>query len=611
MKPPSDWGILKSAFGPESVAFFQGSAKGMIDVYNERFASVFGTPNFTSTGHVCFLPRLFASKMTCGSMTIPDYDHPPGCILIWGANLSETRINEHFKTVKAFRNKATLIVTDPVKTVLAGKADTWLRLRPGTDLALALSMISVIIEENLYDHAFVEKYTLGFKRLAEHVREYAPEKTAHITWVDAETVRTAATVYATHKPACIQWGNAVDHGVNSFQTVRALSILKAITGNLDVPGGDLLPDYPLSGPNSVDLSLWKELPQKSWNHRVDTDLNMFPHFHRVLPGNIITAILEGKPYPIRCAYIHAANPLLSHANARKTYQALNTLDFFAVSEFFMTPTAEMADIVFPAATYLEYDSIVAPPYYPYAQVQQKAVTIDDCRSDFEIKNGLARRLKMADKFHEDMSVFFNEALKPAGIRFDDFKKIGCLVGIKRYGKYKTEGFATPSGKVELYSEKLEEYGFQPMPAYIEPLESPLSGKALANKYPMVLTTKKSVFYLHSSGRQIKSLRAGHPDPVVWIHPITADKLGIEDGDFVYIETVRGRITQKAHVTDKVDERVVCADFAWWYPETDVSTLYDWDRANINILIDDLNQMSPETGSPNLRGILCRVTKAQK
>ena len=599
---------IRDAYGPEQVAFIQGSAKGLIDNYNERLANAFGTPNFSTTGHICFLPRLFASKMTCGSYTVPDYESGPACIVVWGANLVETRIGEHFRTVRQRKGGTELIVVDPVQTLLAKKAHTWLQLRPGTDLALALAMIHVIIDQKLYDRDFVEHFIVGFNRLKDHVRKYPPATVSQITWLAPEKIEEAARFYARSKPAGIQWGNAVDHGVNSFQTARAISILRAITGNLDVIGGDLLPSYPLAGQGASDITLRNRIEPQVWEKRIGAEQNQLPLFRRVLPKNLINAIIEKNPYPVRCLYVHASNPLLTYTNAGRTYQALKKLDFLAVSDFFMTPTAALADIVLPAATSLEYDSVVAPPYYPFAQVQQKVVQIGECRSDFEITNGLASRLGLQDLFWNNSNDLLDEVLKPTGLTFNEFKNKGVVAGATAYRKYEKSGFETPSGKVELYSNQLESWGFDPLPIFREPPDWPISEPDLAQTYPLILTTKKSIYYLHSCGRQIKSLRQGHPEPVIYIHPDTAVENSIEDGDWVYIETKRGRVKQKAFLSESLHPRVVCADFGWWFPEEGKYELHGWKASNINIIIDDRFQDSPETGSLNLRGLSCRVYK---
>ena len=187
--------------------------------------------------------------------------------------------------------------------------------------------------------------------------------------------------------------------------------------------------------------------------------------------------------------------------------------------------------------------------------------------------------------------------------------IAVLKGQKEYRKHEKDGFSTPSGKVELYSSKLKDWGFDPLPTYHEPPETPLSAPELVKEYPLVFTSWKEGVFRHSCGRQITSLRDTHPEPVVWLHPDTAGKQGIADGDSVYIETKRGRIRQKALLTRDIDPRVVGVDYAWWFPENGPDKFYGWAEANLNILTDDSPPFGREMGTANLRGILCKIQKA--
>ncbi|UCG08897.1 MAG: molybdopterin-dependent oxidoreductase, partial [Desulfobacterales bacterium] len=296
--------------------------------------------------------------------------------------------------------------------------------------------------------------------------------------------------------------------------------------------------------------------------------------------------------------------------AQEAYQALLKLDFLAVGDMFMTPTAALADIVLPVATYLEFDDIVAPPYsLPMALVQQKVTSVAECRSDFEILRDLARKLELGEYFWNKEEEHLDFVLGPSDISFNEFRKIGVLAGNKHYQSYQSQGFSTPSGKVELYSSQLKEWGFDPLPTHHELPETPLSAPELAKEYSLVFTSWKAGVYRHSGGRQISSLRNTHPDPMVWIHPDTAGQQGIADGDRVYIETKRGRIRQKARLTKDIDPRVVGIDYGWWFPESGPQNLYEWAEANINILTDDSPPYGREMGTPNLRGILCKIRKA--
>jgi anaerobic selenocysteine-containing dehydrogenase len=504
---------------------------------------------------------------------------------------------------------AKLMVINPTTIDGAERADLWLKPRPGTDLALALGMMNVIINEGLYDKAFVKQWAVGFDQLRDHVQSYAPEKVAEITWVPAELIGQAARFYASSKPACLQWGNAIDHGVNSFQTARALCILRAITGNLEVPGGDARWLPTAVDPLAPGLTLPERLSPEMRQRRVTPTGKLLPIFPDVLPQDVIKAILHKDPYPIRVAYVQGCNPLITYSHAQETRRALLKLDFLAVADMFLTPTAGLADVVLPVATYLEFDGIVAPAYsIPVALVQQGVTRLGECASDYEILRDLARKLGLGEYFWDTQEQCLDAILAPSGLSFDELRKVGALIGSRQYRAYQSQGFPTPSGKVELYSSHLKEWGFDPLPTYHEGPETPYSAPELAQEYPLVLTSGKRGCYRHSGGRQIASLRGSRPEPLTYIHPDTAGRLGIADGDWVHIETKRGRIKQKAILSPDIDPRVVKVDYAWWFPEDGAADLYGWAKSNINVLTDNQPPFNPEVGASNMRGLLCRVYK---
>lgn len=599
----------KEKHGAESVVFIRGCAKGYQDSYVARFANVFGTPNVASMASVCFVPRNHASRITYGFMALPDYEYPPACIVMWGVNKCSTGIGECKRYNKALSKNAKLIVIDPCETGYAPMADIWVKPRPCSDLALALGMINVIINEGLFDKDFVENWTVGFDKLKAHVQDYPPEKVAEITWVPAETIREVARFYATNKPACIVWGNGLDNNINNFQADRAIAILRAITGNLGGPGGDI--EWSSSGivsKGSPELLQQDILPPEMRTKRVSTSDGLLPIIFYALPQDIIKAMIKADPYPIRAAFISGATLLHAYTNAQETYQALKGLDFLVAADFFMTPTAELADIVLPVTTYLEFDSLHESEYTPTVGVIQKVAQIGECWSDYKILQELAKRLGLGNYFWEDETQALDFILKPAGLTFDEFREVGIISGSKQYRKYEENGFATPSGKVELYSSRLEEWGFDPLPVYHEPPESPFSEPELAEEYPLVFTNRKLAPFQHAGGRQISTLRGSRPEPLVHIHTETASKLGIEEGGWVYIETKRGRIKHKAALTPNIDPRVVILDHGWWFPEKD-SELHGWAESNLNILTDNKPPYAREMGSATLRGILCKVYKA--
>lgn len=601
-------GEIKGESGPESVVFMRGAAKGLQDEYLARFANCFGSPNFTSMGYVCFIPRRNASVLTYGFQAIPDFDHTPGLVVVWGENMSETESHIYRRMRGAVRRGTKLCVIDPHRTRAAGEADLWVRLKPGTDLALALGMIHVIIEEGLHDEVFVAEQTVGFEELRAHVVAYTPERVADLTWVDADVVRQLARTYAGSKPAVIQWGNGIDHTPQNFQTARAICILRAITGNLGVPGGELRwTSPPLVERGSTAMSLHDRIPPEVREKRLTGGMKMLPSVFYALQYAAMDAILKKDPYPVRAAYIQGCNALLSIPNARKMHEALSSLDFLVVSDLFMTPTAALADVVLPSVSYLEFDSIQAPPYsLAVVTVQQKVAQMGSARSDYETLRDLAGRLGFGGDFWDTEEECLDFLLKPSGITFEEFRQIAVLEGTRLYRDHERNGFPTPSGKVELYSGRLGNWGFDPLPVFTAEEET---GPDMQKSYPLYFTTWKQASFRHSGGRQISSLRAMHQEPVVTLHPQTAEAFGIAAGDMVSVETRRGRIVQKAHIDHDMEPRVIGVDYGWWFPEREKEGLFGWDEANVNVLIDDSGPAGKEMGTPALRAIRCRISKA--
>lgn len=333
----------------------------------------------------------------------------------------------------------------------------------------------------------------------------------------------------------------------------------------------------------------------------------FPPSEIAVPQLVVKAILEENPYPIKAMCIHGSNPLLTFSNAKKTYQALQKLDFMMVAELVMTPTASLADIVLPAATSLEWDGVVARA--GIVQIIQKVAEIGECWPDQKIVNELAKRLGLSEYFWNHLNQALDITLKPSGLTFDEFRRVREISIPKKFRKYEKEGFKTPSGKVEIYSERFKQLGHEPLPVYHELPETPYSAPELAQEYPLIFTSSHSCVFQHSADRHISSLRGIQPEPIVEIHPKTAGKLGIEDGEWVYIESKRGKIKQKAVLTPKVDPRVISVSYAWWFPEKSESELFGWQESNINILTDDKPPDNPQIGSTNLRGVVCKVYRA--
>ncbi|MBW2138709.1 MAG: molybdopterin-dependent oxidoreductase [Deltaproteobacteria bacterium] len=616
---------IKKESGPESVAMIHGSAKDFIDTHLVRLANTFGTPNVVTIDHVCHIPHMLAAEYTFGFLPEAEYDHPPACVIIWGANKSMTGFWTARHINRARAKGTRLITIDPMESAHARSSDIWLRIRPGSDLALALGMLKVIVERRLYQEDFVREWTTGFDALETHVKDYPPERVAELTWVPAPDIVRAAELYASNSPAHIEMGNAIDQSPDSFQTARAISILMAITGNLDIPGGEIegpgmgFRDENRSGESisrgargryDSQFELRHLLPRDRRKRRVSPYL--LDDYRYVHSQSFVRAVLEGDPYPIKAAFIQGSNPLSSWCDAKNTYRALNGLDFLVVSDMFMTPTAAMADVVFPAAGYLEFDGLRGHLLGgPFIRFQPKVAQVGECLSDHEIINGLAWSLGLGHYFWDKIDDFWDFVLEPTGMAFDQVRR-GHKIPNDRavcYRKYQERGFKTPSGKVEIYSETLKDQGFEPMPRLGSDGDGEAEEEDQKEVFPLLCTCRKQIWYEHSGGRQIPSLRERYPEPRVAIHPRTAQKYAIGESDWVVIETRRGRIRQKAALSEGIDPRVIYADYGWWFPEKGTEGSYGWDTSNYNILTVDEPPWNPEVGSFHVRGIPCRIRKA--
>ena len=608
---------IRATFGPEAIALGTGTGRHHIR-WVSRFAHALGSPNWCEPGFAqCFHPRVNTCILTFGDFPVADFTGgtPPACMLFWGHNPlnsgpdGETRFNVR----EALDTNPKIIVVDPRATELARRAEIWLQLRPGTDDALALSILNVIVDESLYDGPFVNEWTYGFAELAEHVRQFSPAWAEPITWVPAEKIRAAARLFAQTKPAMLEWGCAIEHTPNCIQTVRALSMLPALTGNVDVPGGWV---FGMHGLGRFP-SLIENLTPKASAKRLGSDrFKLLAGEGADLPAahipTLLQAMREGKPYPVKAFLIFGNNTLTTYANSSDVYDALTKLDFMVCADVFMTPTAELADIVLPAALWPEINELAGLPTVAanVVLVNQRAVHIGECKSDEEIFVELARRMKLSVGT-EAVEDVLNSQLKAGGldVTFDKLKEKGWIKVPFRYRKYQESGFKTPTGKIELYSTRFAEMGYAPLPYYEEPPESPISRPDMTREYPLILTTGARIpYYFNSEHRQIENLRKAHRHPVAEIHPATARAHGIKNGDWMWIETQRGRIRQRAKVTDGIDPRVIAAQHGWWFPDEPAPEYGVW-QSNVNLLTNNQPPYDPAMGTYQLRALLCRVAPA--
>ncbi|MBN2332815.1 MAG: molybdopterin-dependent oxidoreductase [Deltaproteobacteria bacterium] len=594
---------IKEQYGPKGVAFGVGMPKGLEHFVLIRLANLFGSPNVIASQDVCHAPREITGIHTCGFYPVADFHHPSKLVMLWGSNITST--NEEGEICKLLldqlKGDTELVVIDPRRIDLAGQAKQWLRIRPGTDHALALAMLQVIIEESLYDRQFVDNWTHGFEDLAQHVQQYTPEKMAEITWIPAADIRATARLYATTKPAVIQWGNPLEHTVNTFDVMRALICLMAITGNLDVAGGNVAAhDPPIMSLGEfvrADLIPEKRKEMVSAYHRV------IPRLMTIPPTFFKKAILDEVPYPIKGFYAMCSNGMLSYADSRQTYEALMKLDFIAIADLFMTPTASMADVVLPVASHYEINDIGHYGIgHGFILARPKIIEPPpECWSDIKIMNELGKLISPPELWHADHEEFLEDVVRPAGLTYGQFVERGYLKGPERFKRYEQKGFRTPTGKVELRLSIAEKFKLKPLPEF-----NGLPEEVDAD-YPLLLTSSKSRYFLHSSYRWIEKLRKLRPQPKVEIHPETAALHGVGEGDQVVIETRKGSIVQYVHLVDSIDPRVINAAHGWWFPEGDAQNQFDWKRANLNMLTST-ERIGKEYGTPNLKGISCRIRR---
>ncbi len=613
-----------------------------------------GGSTYAFSGESCYGPRATITNYLLGAgypemdwaQYFPDrYDDPryevPKYILIWGKDPLYSNPDGFFGhcVIDLMKRGSRLIVVDPRITWLATRADYHLALRPGTDAAVGLAMLNVIIGENLYDHEFVEKWCYGFDELSEYVKEFTPEWAEPITWVEADVIREASRAFANNAPSTALWGVALDQSKNSVQAGQAFLGIIAICGYFDVPGGITL-QQPTSFIGKWRYEMGSTISEEmAKKHIVDPDgkyklFNLGAAMGGV-QGDTLLNYLEGTldsfkevPYKLRMCWMIGTNPLACMADQPKRwYKALLDLDFIVAQDIFMTPSIMgLADVVLPLATFAEHDGIVTPHFgrnQHFVGAINKALDAEDTKSDLEILIDMGKRLRPEIwEGIDSVDDFFNSQMATVyDFNFDDLKNEVAHQLPYEYRKYETgglrpdgePGFDTMTGMIELKSVMFPYFEETEFPYYEEPEFSPVSQpKEVVDEYPLVYTTGgRNLSMFHSEHRQIPSMRALNPDPMVSINPETAKKYGIEAGDWVAVETMFGRCVQKAKVTQMVGSKLVHLEHAWWFPEQngEAPNLFGvWD-ANANNLIPHESVGKTGYGAPYKNGI-CKIYKVE-
>ena len=639
---------IRDQYGPEAVLVLGGSPHGPGDPAAWKWCSQWGTPNFFHLGKNCgegefpIECAIYGHDTVAGTTAWLDPEKT-GMAIMWGANMSESMEQLWPGWQMAKENGMKLVVVDPRPTTCAREADLWLQVRPGTDGALALGMLNVIINEGIYDKAFVDKWCLGFEELTALVNQYPVDKVSQITGVPGDQITETARLYANSPAAVISWGvttSHLGHGAG-LSFVLGKCWLRAITGNVDKEGGNRFSDWPqytafldeinwdqlihhpLRKRDNVSIDRWPLFSIKGLNLYREAMKKVYPkgwgpQQYFVYPGPyaVWEAILKETPYPIKAALIQGTNTLCSIGNPRHAYEAFKSdnLELNVAMDHFLTPTGALADYVLPATDALERPHMNNLWGFSNAYNGRKAAVepLYERRDDYQLWCDLGKRLGQAEHWPDTLEGWLDKLLKPAGVNFKDFADGPGYAPAPEYLRYEKEGFGTFSGKVELVPSILTKLGYDPLEGYKDPPWSPVSTPEMAEDYPLILISGSRVRpFHHSSHRQIKKLRDRYPDPVLQINPRTAAGLGISDGDPVWIETPLGKVKQRAGYLEGIHAQVVHADGYWWFPEKDEAepSLFGvWD-SNINSILPDDPEFSDHAGNNYFRGLLCKVYKA--
>lgn len=598
--------------GPEYLAIAQGTGRPYME-FTTKFCNDLGSPNWLSPAHNCFVPRILCSLISIGWMPLPDIynlgGEMPKCILMLGNNGFEIGAAGDYcgrMEEKAFDNAEKTIVLDPRKTRAARKSDIHMVPRPGSEISILLAMIHTIIKEKSYDEEFVENHCYGFEKLESHIQQYTPEWAEEKSHVEATKIIEAARAFSKTKPACIIWGNGIDMSVNAFQFARATYILMAICGTLDIPGGnvDFVPLGLKGDPPAFDYT-------KSGLRMVaGTDKNKlmgdFPFCPGAHPPSFWQACIDGKPYKPRGIWLVGTNPMLTATRGDIIQRALRDhLEFIVGSDFFITPSLAMADLVLPASHWLEQDCIGND--LGWAVHTRKPITkIGEVRDDRDVIREVARKMGLVDEFPWDSWEDYQSwRTEPLGMSFEKFSQKDQHYSPMKFKKYKKEGFRTKSGKVELYSTIMEDCGVSPLPDYTEPPVSPISTPDIYKNYPFYFISGcKSLEFFHSEGQNLKSQRKLNPDPLVEMNPDDASQLGLKDGQWIKVSTPWGSQKFRLKKTDRMPKEIVHAQHARWYPEKEGPDFGAFE-SNVNLLFPH-DFYDPLNGAESLKSFLCRV-----
>lgn len=590
---------IRGKYGAQSAVFYAGYPKWYRPALL-RLSNAYGSPNFCTESSTCFQAAALAWRSIYGNhICFPDMMHTK-TLLVWSSNPyhSNTAMVGMYQGLKEMGVK--MIAVDPRNTPTTQKADLHLKLFPGTDGALALSMAHVIIEEKLYDKAFVEKYVYGFEEYRQYVDEFPPEHAQEITGVDAKLIREAARLYAANGPAGIMFSaSPVVHHMNGVQNYRAVHCLIALTGNYDVPGGNC----PLAG----EISPCNEFGKvKRFNQIEAIGEKDYPVWfdlscEEAQCTRLADYIAEEKPYPLKALVGFGFNHRM-WPQPENLQKALGQLDFFVNTDLFFSDSCRMADIILPAATSFERDEICRGRGGVFSLSEKAIAPLGEAKNDIEIIAGMLKAMKLKDEILEqDYEAYMDYILKPSGLSIADLRKSpeglkGKVLVPPRFRAYEKEGFKTPSGKVEFVSQVLERYGeshgYRGIPEYRDFRDM---AEIDREKYPLVLSTgSRKPQYFHARTYRVPYLAALEEATLIEMNPADINGYGLKDGGEAVVFSPAGSMEGK--ISGSVN-----------LPEGVVSIYHGNKNGDANELIDR-NYLDPISGFPGFKSYFCRVER---
>ena len=629
---------LTHQYGAETVVMANlpvnaGMDQGMI----RRFMNVLGSPNFITGLAMCMGNTAQIHRTVFGYHVNSVYEKA-NCIVLVGHNPHRDNWPGEFMRLKAAMGRgAKLIVLDPRKSECAATADIHLPLRYGTDAAMLLGWLNVIISEELYDKGFVQEWTVGFAELAERVRQYPLEKIAEITGCDAGVIRQAARMYATAGPSVIPWGPIPDMQVNSTSVIRCQDILRSICGYLNkseelgYPSPDLVTVSEIEEHTALQVAKQKlQLGTDSYPLLTYTGLAGLAaptkrvygsEYINVLssymahPPTVFKAMRTGKPYPVKAFISIGSNPLMGFANQQGIFDGLMNQELVVVFDHLLTPTAQLADYVLPGDSWLERPDIKNLDGGQHAATSQQILEPPgECKNQYNLIRGLAVRLGFEHHFPwPTLTDVLDYRLSKLGLRWAECQNNPLLLASKPFDPFTAgTGLATPSGKVELLNSTLAGLGYDPLPYYQEPAQTPISNPELAKQFPLTLFVGlREAPYYNTNLHHVDGLRRMLPDPLALLNPQDGAQFGLNDDDWVWVETTHGRVKMKTSLDEVQPPGTIRVPHGWWLAELEPGLETGLSGAMVYndgmILSDDGWNLDREQGVPNLRGgILAKV-----